>query len=54
MGGILATALGLLGQSPVQTTYSFKDLTGVIVNPVLAATIPLGFPGGILYLPHSP
>jgi hypothetical protein len=41
MGGILSTALGLLGQKAVQTTYSFRDLSGVLVNPVLAAVIPI-------------
>ena len=41
MGGLLSTALGLLGQSPVQVTYSFKALTGVLINPVLGAAIQL-------------
>jgi len=41
MGGILSTALGLLGQKAVQTTYSFKDLVGTLINPVLAADIPI-------------
>jgi hypothetical protein len=41
MGGLLTTALGLLGQNPVATTYSFKDLTGVLSNNLLSATIPL-------------
>jgi hypothetical protein len=37
----LGTLVGLLTQKPVQTTYSFKDLTGVLVNPVLAAAFQL-------------
>jgi hypothetical protein len=39
VGGILTTAQSLLGQAPVNTTYSFKDLTGVLANPALGATI---------------
>jgi hypothetical protein len=41
MGGALATLTGLLTQKPVQTTYSFKDLTGVLVNPLMAAAFPI-------------
>lgn len=41
MGGLLSTALGILGQRPVGTTYSFRDLTGGLVNPLLAANIPI-------------
>ena len=41
MGGILSTALGLLGQKQIQTTYSFKDLSGVLVNAALASGIPI-------------
>jgi hypothetical protein len=30
-----------MAQGPVQTTYSFKDLAGVLNNPVLSASFPI-------------
>jgi hypothetical protein len=41
LGGIAAGLTGLLGQNPVAVTYSFKDLTGVLTNPVLGSPLPL-------------
>jgi hypothetical protein len=41
MGGIAATLTGLLTQRPVQVSYSFKDLTGVLVHPLMASAFPI-------------
>jgi hypothetical protein len=37
--GALSSLQSLLDQSPVQTTYSFKDLVGVLTNDLLAADV---------------